>query len=312
MTTAGVDLGVDVGGLALANPVMVAAGCAGAGRELAPYVDLAALGALVTRSVTLDPRAGGPPPRTVETSSGLLSDTGLQGPGLQGFLATELPWLAQQGARTVVSIAGGTLAEFAELARRVGGSPGVAALEVNLGWPPDTPAGRDSYQAAKIVTVVRRDTPRGVPVLVKLAPDVHSVVDVTRGVVKAGASAVVLAHGLPGFAVDPDTLRPALGSGAGRLSGPAVHAVALRCLWEVHRTLPDVPLIGCGGVRTGADAVAMLAAGATAVQVGSVVLHDPSSPARIATELAAELQRRSIPSAADLTGRAHLPEGDLR
>jgi dihydroorotate dehydrogenase (NAD+) catalytic subunit len=310
--TAALDLGVDVGGLALANPVMVAAGCAGAGKELAPYVDLTALGALVTRSVTLDPRAGGPPPRTVETSSGLLSDTGLQGPGLQGFLATELPWLAQQGVRTVVSIAGESLAEFAELARRVGGSPGVAAVEVNLGWPPDAPAGRDSYQAAKIVTVVRRDTPRGVPVLVKLAPDVHSVVDVTRGVVKAGASAVVLAHGLPGFALDPVSLRPALGSATGRLSGPAVHAVALRCLWEVHRALPDVPLVGCGGVRTGADALAMLAAGARAVQVGSVVLHDPSAPTRIAAELAAELHRRSIPSAADVTGHAHRPEGGRR
>jgi dihydroorotate dehydrogenase (NAD+) catalytic subunit len=304
------DLTTTLGELTLTNPVMVASGCA-TGRELAPFGVLGELGALVTRSVTLDPRAGGPPPRAVETPSGLLSDTGLQGNGLQGFLATELPWLAQQQVRTVVSIAGQNLGEWAELARRVGLSPGVAGVEVNLAWPSGA-AARDSYKAGKIVAAVRRDMPRGVTVLAKVAPEVHHVVDVARAAVKAGADGVVVGHGLPGLALDPRTLLPALGSGPGDLSGPALHAVALRCIWEVHAALPEVQVVGSGGVRTGFDALAMLAAGASAVQVGSTVLHDPGAPARIVSELREELTARGIPGVADAIGRAHRPEGEPR
>jgi len=308
----GPDLTTALGELTLANPVMVAAGCAGTGRELEPFLDLSGLGAMVTRSVTLDPRAGGPPPRAVETPSGLLSDPGLQGNGLQGFLATELPWLAQRQVRTVVSIAGRNLGEWAELARRVGLSPGVAGVEVNLAWPPGSAACRDSYQAGKVLGAVRRDMPRGVPVLAKIAPDVHHVVDVARAVVKAGADVVVVGHGLPGLALDRETLRPALGSGSGALSGPSVHAVALNCLWEVHEALPEVHLVGGGGVRSGFDALAMLAAGARAVQVGTTVLRDPGAPGRIVSELRQELDRRNIASVAESIGHAHRPEGEPR
>lgn len=306
----GPDLTTSIGEVQLANPVMVAAGCAGTGRELEPFLDLAEVGALVTRSVTLDPRAGEAPPRAVETPAGVLSDTGLQGPGLQGFLATELPWLAQRRVRTVVSIAGQNLGQWAELARRVGLSPGVTAVEVNLAWPPDSAAARDSYQAAKILAAVRRDMPRGIPVLAKVAPVMHTVVDVSRAAVEAGADAIVVGHGLPGMALDRATLRPVLRGGNGLLSGPALNAVALRCVWEVHAALPEVDLVGSGGVRTGYDALAMLAAGAGAVQVGSVVLHDPAAPRRIATELAEELDRRGIPAVADVIGRAHRPHPD--
>ncbi len=305
------DLSTQLADLTLASPVMVAAGCGGTGRELAPFLDLTALGALVTRSVTLDPRAGSRPPRVVETAGGLLTDTGLQGPGLQGFLATELPWLAQRTVRTVVSIAGANLGEWAELARRVGLSPGVSAVEVDLAWP-DGAAARDSFQAGKIVAAVRRDMPRGVLVLAKIAADPFTAVDVTRSVVKAGADGVVLGHGLPGLALDPVTLRPALGSGPGTLSGPAVLPVALRAVWEVHAALPDVALVGSGGVRTGRDAAAMLAAGARAVQVGTAVLHDPGAPARIVAELAEELTTHGAASVADLVGRAHRPHPPMR
>lgn len=307
-----VDLTTRLGELTLAAPVMVASGCGATGRELDPFLDVSALGAFVTRSVTLDSRAGAAPPRAVETPGGLLADTGLQGPGVQGFLASELPWLAQRRVRTVVSIAGETLGEYAELARRVGNAPGVAAVEVNLGWPEDGRSSRDSFQATKIVAAVRRDMPRGVPVLAKIAPAVHSVVDVARAVVKAGADAVVIGHGVPGMTLDPVTLRPALGGGAGMLGGPAVHAVTLRCLWEVHAALSDVPLVGCGGVRTGLDALMLLAAGASAVQVGSAVLHDPSAPVRIVGELRDELGRRGIAGAAAAIGCAHRPEGEPR
>lgn len=306
----GPDLTTSVGETTLANPVMVAAGCAGTGRELEPFLDLSRLGALVTRSVTLDPRAGDAPPRAVETPAGLVSDTGLQGPGLQGFLARELPWLAQRRVRAVVSIAGQNLGEWAELARRVGLSPGVAAVEVNLAWPPGSPAGRDSYHAGKVVAAVRQDMPRGIAVLAKVEPVAHTVVDVARAAVKAGADAVVVGHGLPALALDPHTLRPALGSGAGFLSGPAIHAVTLRCLWQVHAALPEVDLVGSGGVRTGQDALAMLAVGARAVQVGSAVLHDPAAPRRIVAELSDELDRRGIGSVADAVGHAHRPDPD--
>jgi len=306
-----VDLSTSLAGVTLPNPVMTAAGCAAAGRELEPFLDVAALGGVVTRSVTLDPRAGWPPPRMVETASGVLSGTGLQGPGIGGFLATELPWLVQRQARAVVSIAGESLAEFAELARRVGNSPGVTAVEVNLGWPEDAATGRDPYQASKVVNVVRRDVPRGIPVLAKLAPVVHSVVDVTRAVVKAGVDGVVLAHTVPGMAIDRRTLRPALGGVTGGLSGPAVHALAVRCVWEVHQALPDVCIVGVGGVRTGYDALELLLAGASAVQVGTMIFHDPSSPARIVAELEAELAQRNFTRVADVVGRAHRPEGEL-
>ncbi len=305
----GVDVTTGLGELTLANPVMVAAGCGGSGRELAAFTDLAALGGFVTRSVTLDPRAGGRPPRVLETPSGLLVDTDLQGAGLQGFLATELPWLAQRRVRTVVSIAGSTLGEWAELARRVGLSPGVSAVEVNLSWPSGSVAARDSYQAGKIVAAVRRDMARGVLVLAKVAADPHTVRDVARAVVKAGADAVVVGHGLPGMALDPDTLAPSLGERGAALVGPAVLPVTLRCVWEVHAALPDVPLVAGGGVRTGADALALLAAGARAVQVGSTTLHDPGAPARIVDELAAELLRRGAPDLGSVVGAAHRPSG---
>lgn len=306
-----VDLATDVGGLRLPDPVLVAAGCGGAGRELAPFLDLAALAGLVTRSVTLDARAGAALPRLVETPAGLLNGTGLPGPGVDGFLATDLPWLVQHGVRTVVSIAADSTEDVTELARRVGQSPGVAAVEVNLAWPPEAPTARDSFTAGKVVTLVRGEVPPGVPVHAKLGPDVHRVADLARAVVRAGADAVVLVNTLPGMALDPSTLRPALGNVTGGLSGPAVHAHALRCVWEVHRVAPAVPLVGVGGVSSGWDALQMLAAGASAVQVGTAVLADPSAPARIVAELRDELVRRGTTRVADVVGAAH-PGGDPR
>lgn len=309
-----VDLTTSLAGVSLANPVMTASGCAGAGKELDQFFDVAELGAVVTRSVTLDPCAGWPIPRMVETPSGMLNGVGLQGPGLQGFLATELPWLAQRKARAVVSIAGTTLGEYGELARRVGHSPGVTAVEVNLSCPSSEHRDRmfasDPYQASKVVSVVRRDVPRGIPVLAKLAADAESVVDVARAVVKAGADALVMVNTVAGMAIDARTLRPALGSVTGGLSGPAIHPLAVHCVWLVHQAMPEVPIVGVGGVRTGFDALELLLAGACAVQVGSIVFSDPSAPLRIIRELGEELTRRNITSVADVIGRAHLPEGE--
>lgn len=298
-----VDLATDLGGLAMASPVMTAAGCGG--RELAAYTDLTALGALVTRTVTLDARAGSPPPRVVETPGGVVSAVGLQNPGLQGFLSTDLPWLAQRRVRTVVSISAGSLAEYGELARRLATAPGVDAVEVHLEVS-------DAHQTGKAVHVVRRDLPHGVPVLAKLGAG-GDVVGLARAAVDNGADAVVVTQGFPALVIDPRTLRPTLGAGRGLLSGPAVLPLALRCVWDVHEALPEVPVVGAGGVRTGCDALAMLLAGATAVQLGSVLLQDPAAAGRVTRELADELARRDLKSVADATGLAHQqPDGSSR
>jgi len=297
MTPAGVRLG----DLELPGPILTAAGCGGTGKELAGFTDLAALGAFTTRTITLDPRPGAPAPRVVPTAAGVLSDTGMHNPGLQSFLATELPWLAQQQVRTIVSIHAGSLGEYAELARRLGSSPGVAALEVNLAG-----LDLDPHQAGKVLHVVRRDAPRGVGVLAKLTPGA-SAVDAARSVAQNGADAVVLAHGLPGLLFDRQTLRPVLGAGAGSVSGPAVLAQAVRCVWDVHAALPDLPLVGVGGIRSGFDVLQMLLAGAGAVQLGTVLLHDPGAVRRITEELAAELGTRGIDHPAAVVGRGHPP-----
>jgi dihydroorotate dehydrogenase (NAD+) catalytic subunit len=313
------DLTVRLGEVTLAAPVLVASGCAPA---TGPGVEgLAAPGAVVTRSVTLDERAGTAPPRVVETASGVLVDTGLANPGLQGFMATELPPLVQRGVRPVVSIAGNSLGEFAELARRVGTAPGVAGVEVNLGWPDDTPTGRDPFQAGKVVAAVRRDLPRDVLVLAKVATAVDRAADVARAVADAGADAVVVGHGVPGLAIDPRTPRPGSVRGwsadpdpveraepglrRGMLAGPAVHEVTLRCVWEVHRAVPALPVVGCGGVRDLGGLTAMLVAGATAVQVGSAVLFDPGLPGRLVSDLSDELTRCGLDGVSSLVGSAH-------
>lgn len=310
-----VDLSTSLAGITLPNPVMTASGCAGAGKELDAFFDVAEVGAIVSGSVTLDSRAGWPTPRMVETPSGMLNAIGLQGLGIDGFLATELPWLVQRNARAVVSIAGSSLGEYAELARRVGNSPGVTAVEVNISCPNVEDRGLvfgcDPYQASKVVNVVRRDVPRAIPVLAKLTPDVTSIVDVAEAVVNAGADGLVMVNTTLGMAIDPATLRPTLGGTTGGLSGPAIHPVAVRCVWQVHAAMPEVPIVGVGGVRTGFDALELLLAGAVAVQVGTVIFNDPSAPVRVVSELREELAQRNITSVADVIGRAHRPEGEL-
>jgi dihydroorotate dehydrogenase (NAD+) catalytic subunit len=306
-----VDLGTELAGMALVSPVLTAAGCGGTGRELEPFAGprgLAGLGGFVTRTVTLDPADGAPGRRVLEAPAGVLHATARQSLGLQGFLATELPWLAQQRVRTVVSVAGGTLAEWGELARRLATSPGVAALEVDLSAANreghGRPFGAEPYQAGKVLHVVRRDLPAGLPVLAKLLPE-SPVADVARAAVDNGADALVLTHGPRALALDPRTLRPALDAGPGSLAGPAVRAQSLARVYDVHAALPAVPLVGVGGVRTGGDALAFLAAGATAVQVGSALFADPGAASRVTDELAAELAARGLRTPAEAVGLAH-------
>ena len=271
--------------------VMVASGCGGTGRELTPYLDLAELGGFVTRSITLDPRRGRPGVRIAEAPSGLVNAIGLQNPGLEGFLATELPWLVKQGARTFVSIAGSTLGEYADLARRLGRAPGIHGLEVNLSVP-DAPGlevfdVREPFHAASVVAACRREFPRDLPVLAKLRPDVNRIVESARTAAEAGASAVVLANAAP--ALMPDG-RP------GGLSGPAIRPLALRCVAEVHDALPDVDIIGVGGITSADDARAFFSAGAVAIQVGTGLLHDPTTVRRLLAELRDDDLQRGAPA----------------
>jgi len=304
-----VDLSTDLAGLRLPNPVMTASGCAAAGRELDTFFDVAELGAIVTKSIMRDPRSGRPTPRMAETPSGMLNSIGLQGPGIDSFLAKDLPWLVARGARPVVSIAGGTTEEFVELARRVATSPGVSALEVNISCPNVENRGLvfacDPVSASGVVAAVRAVVPAGLPLFAKLTPDVTDLVSVAASVVDAGADGLVLINTLLGLRIDPVTLRPLLGGVTGGLSGPAIRPVAVRCVWQVHRAMPEVPLIGVGGIRTGADALEFLAAGASAVQVGTVTFNDPSAPMRVAHELADELARRGYAGPLDVVGIAH-------
>lgn len=309
MTGAEVDMRARLGSLELATPILTASGCAGYGRELAPYVEPAALGAVVTKSIMLHPRAGRATPRMAETPSGMLNSIGLQGSGVDAFVEHDLPWLAKQDAVAVVSIAGGSVAEYAEVARRLRGQPGLAAVEVNISCPNVESRGQvfacDPAAAAEVVTGVREVVEPDVPVLAKLSPDVTDIVTIARACVAAGADGLSMINTLLGMAVDVDTCRPVLAGETGGLSGPAIRPVAVRCVWQVRSALPEVPILGMGGVRHGVDALELALAGANAVSVGTAVFGDPGACARILAELTEELAKRGYSRFADVVSAAH-------
>ncbi|CNE60376.1 dihydroorotate dehydrogenase 2 [Mycobacterium tuberculosis] len=302
-----------LGPLELPNPVMTAAGCGGTGRELAQFYDLSRLGAFVTTSVMPQARAGRPTPRVTETPSGLLTAMGLPGPGIETFLEHDLPWLAEQGARTIVSIAGGSVEEFGEMARRLRGVPGVAALEVNVACPNVEDRGRvfawHPAAAASVVRAVRGHARPGVPIFAKLAPDVTDIATIALACVDAGADGLTLINTMEAMAIDPGTLRPALSGVSGGLSGPAIRPIAVRCVYQVHAALPTTPIIGVGGIATGLDALEFILAGASAVAVGTAVFHDPMAGPRILRELEEALAARRIGRLAEAVGLAHKPAG---
>jgi dihydroorotate dehydrogenase (NAD+) catalytic subunit len=303
-----VDLTTSLAEASLDNPVMTASGCGGTGRELGPFVSLAELGAFVTPTVRRDASGGLPVPRVVESPAGLLSATGLPGPGIDGFLARDLPWLLQHEARPVVSMAGTSLGEYAELARRIGQTPGVAALEVALSWPGHDgtpPFSSDPVLAARAVSVVRRDAPRGLPVLVKLTIGAGDLLAMSSAVMDAGADGLVVGGSPAGLDLDPVTLRPRLSGITGGVSGPAVRPLALHAVWTVAAALPGVPVVACGGIESGQQALCFLAAGATAVQLGTAVLHDPTTPSRVVRELRHALADHGFATAAAAVGVAH-------
>ena len=307
-----VDMTTSIGALVLPSPVMTASGCAASGRELDQFVDVTRLGAVVTKSVMLRPRSGRPTPRMSETPSGMLNAIGLQGPGIDAFCETDLAWLRRRGARTVVSIAGDSVEEYTRLAQRLRNTDGVSAVEVNISCPNVEDRGLvfacDPAAAAAVLTAVRRNTAPSVPVLAKLSPDVTDLVQVARAVVDAGADALSMINTTLGMVIDPDTLRPTLAGLTGGLSGPAIRPLAVRCVWQVHEAMPQVPISGMGGIRTGLDALEFILAGASAISVGTVLFNDPSAPTRILRELTVALADRGFERLCDAVGYAHRPQ----
>jgi len=303
------DLRTRLGSAELPNPILTASGCASSGRELAQFIDVSKIGAIVTKSVMLAPRAGRPTPRMAETSSGMLNSIGLQGPGIDAFLQRDLPWLLSHGARVVVSIAGQTVREYGALASRLSDTAGVSAVEINLSCPNAEDAGRmfalDPVTAGSVVAAVRGSLRYDIPVFAKLSPDVTDIMAVAGACVAAGADGLSLINVLAGMVIDPARLRPALAGAYGGLSGPAIRPVAVRCVWQVREAFPDVPIIGTGGVRTGRDALERLLAGASLVGVGTAIVHDPSACSRVARELEEELGALGADRVADVIGQAH-------
>ncbi len=309
-----VDLSTDLAGVTLPNPLMTASGCAAAGRELHQFFDVAELGAVVTKSVMRGARSGRPTPRMAETPSGMLNSIGLQGPGIDDFIEHDLAWLRSVGARSVVSIAGGDVDEFVELAVRLADEPGVTAVEVNISCPNVANRGLvfacDPRSASAVVSAVRTVLPPHLPLLAKLSPDVTDIVEIAAACVAAGADGLTMINTLLGMAIDLDRMRPQLAGLTGGLSGPAIRPVAVRCIWQVHAAmragvLPHRPIVGAGGVRTGRDALELVLAGASAVQVGTVAFNDPNAPMRVRDELAHELDTRGFARFTDAVGHAH-------
>ncbi len=309
MTPPRVDMSTTLAGVSFPSPVFTASGCAAAGQELSQFVDLTKLGAVVTKSIMAKPRSGRATPRMAETPSGMVNSIGLQGPGIDVFLDKDLAWLEAKGARTVVSIAGGSVDEYVELARKLRGRPGMSMLEVNISCPNVEDRGQvfacDPDAAAAVIHAVKRNSAPEIPVFAKLSPDVTDIVAIARACVNAGASGLSMINTLLGLVIDTTTLRPVLAGVTGGLSGPAIRPVAVRCVWQVHAAMPEVPILGMGGIRTGLDALQFLAAGASAVSVGTVVFNDPTAPSRIHAELAAALAARGIDRLSDVVGMAH-------
>ncbi len=297
------DLKVDIGGLELANPVMTASGTFGYGRQFADVMDLDRLGAIVVKGLSIEPGAGNPPPRIVETACGMLNAIGLENVGLEVFLAEKLPFLETLNTPVIVNIYGRRVEDYALLARRLDPVTKVAALEVNISCPNVKQGGiafgSDPSMAAKVTRAVREKTAK--PVIVKLSPNVSDIAVIARSVEDAGADAVSLINTLTGMAIDIRTRRPRLANVTGGLSGPAIKPVAVRMVWEAARAV-KVPVIGVGGIVTAEDALEFIIAGATAVQVGTASFINPRAALDVLEGLQRFVTEQKISSVRQLVG----------
>ena len=306
-----IDLSTTFSNAWFPSPLFTASGCASSGKELAQFIDLREIGAVVTKSVMSKARHGRPTPRMAETPSGMVNSIGLQGPGIDTFLAEDLPWLVSQKARVIVSIAGETVEEYATLARKVRSAPGISALEVNISCPNVENRGLvfacDPEASRRVIDGVRKTLGGELPIIAKLSPDVTDLVSIAKGVVDAGADGLALINTVLSMVINLDTMRPHLGGKTGGLSGPAIRPIAVRAIYQVYEALPNVPILGMGGVSTGRDALELILAGAKGVSVGTASFADPAAIITIQNELKELLTARGFTSVAQAVGFAHRP-----
>jgi dihydroorotate dehydrogenase (NAD+) catalytic subunit len=299
-----VELATGIGSLPLVTPVMAASGTYGYGLDLLEFCPPERLGGFVTKGLSPLPRRGNPTPRIVETAAGMINSIGLQNIGVEAFCREVLPALRERAAVVVVNVFGERLEAYVEVVARCDREEGIAAYELNVSCPNVTAGGmefgHDPAMLERLTTACRARTKR--PLWVKLSPNAPDLVATARAACAGGADALTLINTFRAIAVDAERRRPVLATAFGGLSGPAIKPLALRMVWEVHRALPEVPLVGIGGIETGRDAVEFLLAGASAVQVGTAIFRDPSAPLRITSELADWCTMHGVTAVTELIG----------
>jgi len=297
------DMTVEIAGIKMRNPVMTASGTFGYGEEFAEYMDLESIGALITKGLSLKPKAGNSTPRIVETPAGMLNAIGLQNVGIDAFIAKKMPFLQGVNTPVVVNLYGNSLEEYGELAARIDGIEGVAGVEVNISCPNVKQGGivfgTDPVAARQVVELVRKSTSK--PLIVKLSPNVTDIVSMAKACVDSGAEALSLINTLTGMAIDLNSRRPVLANITGGLSGPAIKPVALRMVWQVARAV-NVPIIGIGGIMNATDALEFILAGASAVQIGTANFLTPAASQEIAAGMEQWLLENKVGSIRELVG----------
>ena len=307
------DFSTTLGNAFFNTPIFTASGCASSGKELAQFFPLKDIGAVVTKSVMNKPRYGRPTPRMAETPSGMLNSIGLQGPGIEAFLANDIPWLVEQNSRIIISIAGETIEEYATLARKVRSVSGISAIEVNISCPNVENRGLvfacDPDASRRVIDGVRKTIGGELPIIAKLSPDVTNLPEIAKGVVESGADALALINTVLGMVINLETMRPHLAGKTGGLSGPAIKPVAVRAIYQVHAALPEVPILGMGGVSSGRDALELILAGASGVSIGTASFGNPHAAVEIQSELRELLVARGFSSLKSAIGFAHREVG---
>jgi dihydroorotate dehydrogenase (NAD+) catalytic subunit len=299
------ELAVNLGGIVMANPVAVASGTFGYGREYEDYLDIAGLGAVIVKGTTLEPRPGNPPPRILETAAGMLNAIGLENPGVEVFITEYLPYLVQKKVTVIVNIAGNTLEEYAAIAARLEGCPGIAGIELNISCPNVKQGGlqfgTDPLMVKQVVAAVKART--SLPVMPKLSPNVSDIVAIARAAQEGGADALSMINTLMGMAIDVKTRRPVLANVFGGLSGPAIKPVALRMIYQVAQQV-DIPILGGGGIMNTTDALEFILAGASAVSVGTGNFVNPQLAGEIVLGLQKYMLDNGLHNLQDMVGAA--------
>ncbi|HKK21868.1 MAG TPA: dihydroorotate dehydrogenase [candidate division Zixibacteria bacterium] len=298
------DIKVKIAGVEFATPIMTASGCCGYGEELAEIFSLSRLGALVTKSITLNPRLGHPPPRTAEVSSGMLNAIGLANVGIDKFIEDKLPFLEKQKTKVIVNVAGSKLEEYVEVCSRLNDCERVDMIELNISCPNVSEGGLEfgahPQMTQKAIEAVKKVFSR--PLIAKLSPNVTSIVEIAKAAEQGGADAFSLINSLIGTSIDIETWRPRLTNNKGGLTGPAVKPIALAMVNAVYSAC-KLPIIGIGGISNANDVVEFLLSGATGVQIGTALFIQPDAPVKIAEDLRQYLERMKLGSVNDLIGK---------